>query len=194
MQIGFSLALISWLVIIAIADLQRMEVSNWLTLTMVAIGVLAACGQSRSLIPLAIAALMLILAEIPLPWWSLLPVMVSLLIVFPAWEAMIWGWGIAVSLWKSGAVGGADAKVIMALTALIPDMRLVWALVGCWALVDFVRLAIRFRGGMFRRLVRALKGAEGTRVPALPAFALGGTVYLLVAWTSGSAVLPWRFP
>lgn len=194
MQIVFSLALISWLVIIAIADLQRMEVSNWLTLTMVVVGIVAACGQSRSLIPLVIAALMLILAEIPLPWWSLLPVVVSLLIVLPAWEAMIWGWGLAVSLWKSGAVGGADAKVIMALTALIPDMRLVWALVGCWALVDFVRLAIRFRSGTFRRLIRVLRGAEGTRVPALPALAVGGVVYLLVAWTSGGAVLPWRFP
>lgn len=194
MQIVFSLALVSWLVVIAIADLQRMEVSNWLTLTMVVVGVLAATGYSRSPVPLAIAALMLMLAEIPLPWWSLLPVMVSLLIVFPTWETMIWGWGIAVSLWKSGAVGGADAKVIMALTALIPDMRLLWALVGCWALVDFVRLAIRFRGKVFRQLFEVLKGAEATRAPALPALAVGGTVYLLVAWTSGSAVLPWRFP
>lgn len=194
MQVVFALSLISWLAIIAVADSRRMEVSNWLTVPMVAVGILAACGQARSPIPLGIAALMLALAEIPLPWWSLLPVMVSLLIALPAWEAMIWGWGIAVSLWKSGVLGGADAKVIMALTALIPDMRLVWLLVGCWALVDAIRLIVRFRRQAVRQLFQALKTGSGTQVPALPALAVGGTVYLLVAWASGSTVLPWRFP
>ena len=173
----------AWLLILAFLDVRKGEISNWLTLTMVVAAVLDACAQSRSIVPLVIAFTMLILLEVPIPWWGFLPVIGSLLIVLPAWQTMTLGWGVAVSLWKAGAIGGADAKVMMALTALIPDMRLLLLVLICWALFDLIRM-------IFRRRARR-------QAALLPVFATGGTIYFLVmlfAWTSGSAVLPWRFP
>jgi Flp pilus assembly protein protease CpaA len=99
---------------------------------------------------------------------------------------VMWAWTFVYVLWLLHVIGGADAKVVMTLTALFPDGRLAWLLLLCWFGLSVVYLLRRHRWHVPQVLLKATKGLvrfqvlekEGGRCPALPAVALAGLIYV----------------
>jgi Flp pilus assembly protein protease CpaA len=181
--------LAAWLIALAVQDVRRGEVTNWLT----ALPLLAVTAW-RTLSggwPIGLA-LALILAGSE---WPVLAAPSVGLMALCAWAAAplgidvaVWAWTFVYALWLLRVIGGADAKVVMALTALFPDGRLAWLLLLCWFGLSVVYLLHRHGRHAPRALLRATKGLarlqvseeEGNRCPALPAVALAGLVYVWV--------------
>jgi len=121
------------------------------------------------LVPLVLAVVFLMLSEVP--WAASVVVAMPMLFVFPAYEAMIVGLCVAVVMWKARVIGGADAKVLMTLSMLVPSMQMMLFVISGWLLVDLARLVYRF--------VRH-RQRENIQIPALPAIASGGVAYCLL--------------
>ncbi len=112
-------ALSIWLVVMSVYDLKTKEVSNWLTLPVLAIILTWQLVQRQWL------------ALVPLPIFYL--------------------------LWRVHILGGADAKVLMALFALWPSMEF-----GLFFCVGYVIIALPVLLWRNRRSLRSL----GTRILA----------------------------
>jgi Flp pilus assembly protein protease CpaA len=179
------LAVSAWLVYLAVADLRKGEVSNWAT-----VPPLLAVVVWRSLTggwPLALA-LALVLAGAQWPWFSAASVGLLAACAWPATsvglDVTVGVWTFVYVLWQIGVIGGADAKVVMALVALFPDGQIVWLLLLCWFGLSVVHLLRRHGKRVPRALLQATKAMaglempEGSRYPALPAVALAGLVYV----------------
>lgn len=165
----FYASVAAWLIFLAATDIINREISNWVTIPSLAIGVLYACLSRLELVPLVLAVIFLMLSEVP--WAASVVVAMPMLFAFPAYEAIIVGLCLAVAMWKARIIGGADAKVLMTLSMLIPDMRMMMFVISGWLLVDLARLVYR--------LVRH-RQQEGIPIPALPAIASGGVVYCML--------------
>jgi Flp pilus assembly protein protease CpaA len=168
-QTVFYASVAAWLIFLAATDIINREISNWVTLPSLAIGVLYACLSRLELVPLVLAVIFLMLSEVP--WAASVVIAMPMLFVFPDYEAMIVGFCVAVVMWKARVIGGADAKVLMTLSMLVPDMRMILFVISGWLLVDLARLVYRF--------VRH-RQQEGIPIPALPAIASGGVVYCML--------------
>jgi hypothetical protein len=100
-------------------------------------------------------------------------------------------WFCAWSAWIMRLVGGADAKVLMALVAFMPDRRLLALLFGVQIAWSVYHLARRYRR---QTLKVALAGAlsrptedelSESGVSLLPAYAAAGAIYVLWQWIGG---------
>ncbi len=180
------LALSVWLCVLAVQDVRRGEASNRLTVPpLLAVTALRALTGGW---PLALAlALVLIGAQWPVLTAPALAGMgLCLRWATPVGlEVAVGAWALCFVLWRLGVIGGADAKVVMTLTALFPDGQLAWLLLAAWFAWSVVWLMLRYRGRVAPLLLRAAGGwmrlqveETGTRGPALPAVALGGLAYL----------------
>ena len=133
--------LVLWLAICAIQDYRTGEVSNWLTLPAFALALVARLAGWLIASPLGAA-----------PWWS-----VGLV------------WSLALTLWHSNRLGGADAKTWMTFSLLGNGILwsayiglLIWYVAIAWA---FAYLG--FEGACPERV-------EGTRrFPGFPGYLLG---------------------
>ena len=163
----FYASVAAWLIFLAATDIVNREVSNWVTIPSLAIGILYACLSRLELVPLVLAVIFLMLSEVP--WAASVVIAMPMLFVFPDYEAIIAGLCVAVVMWKARVIGGADAKVLMTLSMLIPDMMLF--VISGWLLVDLARLVYRFTRSRQR---------ESIQIPALPAIASGGVVYCML--------------
>jgi Flp pilus assembly protein protease CpaA len=211
MGIAARVGLSAWLVYLAVADLRKGEVTNWATvpplLAVTAWQVLTG-GWPIGL------ALALILAGSQWPAFAVPSLALMVLCAWFATplglDVAVWAWLFVYVLWQvgrvpgrrnaavsgdspklptcpegAGVIGGADAKVVMALMALFPDGRLAWLLLLCWFGLSVVYLLHRHGRHAPRALLRA-KGLvrfqvleeEGGRCPALPAVALAGLIYV----------------
>jgi hypothetical protein len=177
----------AWLVYLAVADLRKGEVTNWATVPPL-LAVTAWWALTGGW-PLALM-LALILAG---SQWLAFAVPSLGLMVLCAWfaaplglDVAVWVWIFVYLLWQIRVLGGADAKVVMALTALFPDGRLAWLLLICWFGLSVAYLLHRHGGHAPRALLKATKGLirlhvveeNDGRCPALPAVALAGLVYV----------------
>jgi len=86
-----------------------------------------------------------------IPNWLTLPWMALALAwqfgqrgLWALWVLLIW-WGIFFG-WALRFYQGGDAKLLMALFALWPDLRFFWALCAAAVLVGGVALLLRYRG------------------------------------------------
>ena len=183
----FRVGLSAWLVYLAVMDLRKGEVTNWAT-----VPPLLAVTAWQALTGGWPLALMLALILIGAQWTPLTLPSVGLL-AGCSWlttlvgrEVVMWAWTFVYVLWLLRVIGGADAKVVMALTALFPDGRLAWLLLLCWFGLSVVYLLHRHGRHAPQALLRATKGLvslhvseeEGSRYPALPAVALAGLIYV----------------
>jgi len=174
----------AWLVIIAVLDIRRGEVSNWLTIPPLLIATLwqAAHGGWAILI---LFVLVLFISEWPVAW----PLGIAAVIgIWPeiarqGLETAAVVWIVVLILWVLDVLGGADVKAAMTLAALFPDSRLAWLMVICWWALSMVlflkrygRSALRVFAATAVSLSRAK--AEGHRAPALPALSIAGLVFL----------------
>ena len=181
------LGLSAWLVYLAVADLRKGEVTNWAT-----VPPLLAVTAWQALTGGWPLALMLALILVGAQWTPLTVPSVGLmaacswLATLAGREVVMWAWTFVYVLWLLRVIGGADAKVVMALTALFPDGRLAWLLLLCWFGLSIVYLLHRHGRHAPQALLRATKGLvrfqvleeEGSRYPALPAIALAGLIYV----------------
>ncbi len=177
----------AWLVALAVADVREGEVSNWATVPPLLI--ITAWQVLIGGWPLGLA-LVLILAG---SQWPVFAVPSLGLMALCAWfaipggaEVAVWVWTFVYVLWQIGVIGGADAKVVMALAAAFPDGRLAWLLLLCWFGLSVIYLLHRHGRRAPQALLKATKGLvrfqvveeEGERYPALPAVALAGLIYV----------------
>lgn len=176
-----------WLIYLAVSDLRRGEVTNWAT-----VPPLLAVTAWQALVGGWPLALMLALILIGAQWAPLAVPSVGLMVLC-AWfaaplelDVAVYVWMLVYILWQIGVIGGADAKVVMALMALFPDGRLAWLLLVCWFGLSVVYLLHRHGKRAPLALLKATKGLmrlrisedAGSRCPALPAVALAGLVYV----------------
>jgi Flp pilus assembly protein protease CpaA len=185
--VAVRVGLSAWLVYLAVTDLYKGEVTNWATvppLLAVTAWLTLTGGWHLAL------ALALILAGSE--WPVLAAPSVGLMAACSWWatmagrEVVTWAWTFVYVLWLLRVVGGADAKVVMVLTALFPDGRLAWLLLLCWFGLSVVYLLHRHGKHAPQALLRATNGLvrfqvleeEGERYPALPAVALAGLIYV----------------
>ena len=167
----------AWLVYIAVMDIRKGEVTNWATIPpLLAVTAWQALTRGWPL------ALMLALILIGAQWTPLAVPSVGLMVLC-AWfatplglDVAVYVWMLVYILWQIGVIGGADAKVVMALMALLPDGRLAWLLLLCWFGMSVVYLLHRHGKHTPQALLKATQGLmrlriseeQGSRCPALP--------------------------
>ncbi len=188
------LLLLVWLAYVAIIDMRHREITNWAT-----VPPLLAVTIWRSLTggyPIGLAMAFILIAA---QWsWAIAPALCGLgfclWIATPmALDVTIGVWILCFLLWHFDVIGGADAKVVMTLTAVFPDERLAWLLLMSWFGVSMFYLVRKYGRKTPRILLtagwnllrlRPLPSSEASvsysRHPALPAVALAGLVYLVV--------------
>jgi Flp pilus assembly protein protease CpaA len=107
----------------------------------------------------------------------------------PAAQLILPWWAIVYALWTLHVLGGADARLFMAVVALFPDVALVAALWGGFLVVGAVWLVVTYRRHAWLGLLQAGRGVQAGRFPSLeelkeqgrpttPGLALGALVYL----------------
>jgi len=107
----------------------------------------------------------------------------------PAAQLIVPWWAIIYVLWTLHVLGGADARLFMALVALFPDVALVAALWGGFLVAGVVWLVVMYRRHAWLPLVQAGRSAQAGKFPSLeelkeqgrpttPGLALGALVYL----------------
>jgi Flp pilus assembly protein protease CpaA len=185
--VAVRVGLSAWLVYLAVMDVRKGEVTNWVT-----VPPLLAVTAWQALTGGWPLALMLALILIGAQWTPLTVPSVGLmaacswLATLVGQEVVMWAWTFVYVLWLLRVIGGADAKVVMALMALFPDGRLAWLLLLCWFGLSVVYLLRRHGRHAPRALLKATSGLvrfqvaeeEGSRYPALPAVALAGLLYV----------------
>jgi Flp pilus assembly protein protease CpaA len=126
--------------------------------------------------------------------------MIGLLVTGIQLSGFLWGadptigftagwWVVAYGLWAVHVLGGADARLFMAMVALFPRPALVAALSGGLLLVSLTWLVLVRRDGALASLLEAkgrmLRGRFPSRQeleesgrPTTPGLALGGLIYM----------------
>jgi prepilin signal peptidase PulO-like enzyme (type II secretory pathway) len=164
-----AIALLAWLGACVVCDLKSRQVPVLLTLPMLAIASAWQIAQGGWVLALLVIVLILI-SDLP---WKLARISLSLLVAAIAIKiagtpdhfiAILAIW-LAWLLWELGAMGGADAKIIITLVLLFGDGRLL--------------IPIAVIGG-----VQGLAGMFAGRkaIPYTVAIALGSAAWL---WAAG---------
>ena len=190
-----------WLFAVAWQDAREREVSPWLTVPPLfasAFWWLARGEWSVS----AFLVVLLIVGEV-FERLHLPPALgIGPVIVVASWLAgqspqdvrlILTAWACAWPAWTLHFVGGADAKVFMALVAFFPDPLLIGLLLAIQVAWSVYHLVCRYRGkalevalaGMLSRPTEEDLDARG--VPLLPAYAAAGAVF----FTARSLIEHW---
>jgi Flp pilus assembly protein protease CpaA len=107
----------------------------------------------------------------------------------PAARLIVPWWCVVYGLWTLHVLGGADARLFMALLALFPDLALVAALWGGFLVAGVAWLVVVYRRLAWLPLVQAGRSLSGAHFPSLeelkeqgrpttPGLALGALIYL----------------
>lgn len=188
MEWAIRTSVIAWLVLLSIQDIRAHEVSNILTVPplLLAAGWWARQGEWE--IPLLLAVAILA-ADLSRPA-AAVPVVAMGAGVMGRWalpEArfVLTVWVVLWAAWALALVGAADAKVLMALLGFFPDPRLAILLVVAHTTLVVYHLARRYgRRAVQVVLLTTLRrpATTGQGIPAIPAYALAGAVYLGLFW------------
>jgi Flp pilus assembly protein protease CpaA len=194
------LALI-WLFVVAWQDAHKREVSPWLTVPPLFASAFWWLTRGEWSIG-AILAVLLVVGEVFERLHLPAALGIGPVILIAGWLAgqspqdvrlILTTWACAWPAWTLHLVGGADAKVFMALVAFFPDPLLVGLLLAmqvAWSVYHLVR---RYRGQALKvALVGALsqpteEDLDARGVPLLPAYAAAGAVF----FTARSLVEHW---
>jgi Flp pilus assembly protein protease CpaA len=114
---------------------------------------LAAFDLRHRNVPNAVALSLLSLAalSVPLRWWDHSLDSRAVLIVVAAWL-------VCLALWWLRVMGGGDAKLLMGLLTLLPNVALVQALLGATLIGSLMTLALEDDSLGLWRLVRLATG------------------------------------
>jgi len=189
-----------WLLVVAWQDARTREVDNWLTVPPMMAGALLWLFRGEWRVAALLVGLLLIVEVLHRRGWAmslglgpalLLTVFLSGGVAERDVALVLTAWFCAWAAWVMHLVGGADAKVLMALVAFMPDARLLGLLFGAMITWSVYHLVRRYRG---KAAKVALAGTlscptedelDGNGVSLLPAWAAAGTVYALWQWIGG---------
>lgn len=175
-----------WLIIAAWQDIREREVSNWLTVppVLLAAGWWACLGEWA--VPGFLGAILLF-SELPpvvgVPLGLTIAGVLSLHSQPITLILMVWT--CAWISWNLNLFGGADAKVIMALSGFWPDVRLVGLLVVAHLLWNMYHLLHRYRSKAWQvalagaMLTPSREELEAQGTITLPAYAAAGVLYFV---------------
>lgn len=194
----------AWLIVLSVYDWRFRRLPHSLTtIPLVAIGGIAFVRTTvtglRTGILGAVDPLVVLLSFLAVlvsdSWAALVPAAGALGLAFwlrsPAGQVVAVGWSVILALAKAGIIGEGDAKAVMILLVLYPDVRLVLAICaavfvfGLAVLVRRMGKAAPFllfnvlreaRAGLFP----AQTGGGTIAAPLIPVVALGALAYLFV--------------
>ena len=190
-----------WLFAVAWQDACKREVSSWLTVPPLFASAVWWLAKGEWAIG-AFLAVLLIAGEVFERLHLPAALGIGPVIFFGGWlsgqspqdvRLIMTAWACAWPAWTLHLVGGADAKVFMALVAFFPDPLLVGLLLAMQVAWSAYHLVRRYRG---KALKVALAGVlsrpteedlDVRGVPLLPAYAAAGAVF----FTARSLIEPW---
>ncbi len=206
------LATLTWLIALTRLDLCRRELPH--SLTTLPLLLLGATAGWLALAPLIgvtwpvhsaapgaawdVRAILLAFAAILFSdtWLAVLPALASgatvLLFGTGAGQVTVVAWLLSLALEKAGVWGAGDAKVVMILLALFPDIRLGALLLGATGILGLGLVWFKYRAatpfvlraivadGWALRLPARTNEAGDLRVPLLPLLAIGAALFLLL--------------
>jgi hypothetical protein len=193
-----------WLLVLSVLDVRRRQLPHPLTtLPLLLIGGLISLRASASLFGAELpgqawdnTAILLAFAAVLLSdtWLALIPGFAAAGTAFVLGSAVgqviVVAWLLAVSLSKAGILGAGDAKVVMILLAVYPDVRLGAALLITITIVGAGLMLVQLRTAMPLWLlsiahdliafkVPARTGEAGVlNLPLVPLLAVGAGIYL----------------
>jgi len=181
----------TWLALLAVQDAREHEVSNRLTVPPLLLAAGWWAWQGEWGVPLLLAAV-IFAADLPRPAVAVPAVAVGagLLGRGASLEArfVLAAWAVLWAAWALHLVGPADSKVLMALLGFFPEPRLALVLATAHVLLAAYHLARRYgRGAVQVVMLSTLRRPTEEElaehgVPAMPAYALAGAVYLWLFW------------
>ncbi len=197
-SVGLSLL---WLLVVAWQDARKKTVSNWLTVPPLFLSAFLWLARGEWSVGIFLVILLIageVLDRLHLP--AALGIgPAGMMAAFLAANApqdarlILTVWACAWAAWTLHLVGGADAKVLMALVALFPDPALAALLAAAQVGLSIFHLVRRYRGqaikvalaGALSRPTEEDLAANG--VPLLPVYAAAGAVFfagkvLLTRW------------
>jgi Flp pilus assembly protein protease CpaA len=194
-----SLISLPWLLAVARQDARTRQVGNWLTVPPLFAGALLWLWRGKWQVAVLLVGLLLIADLLHRRGRSLAMGLGPglLLTVFLSrgtdrdMALVLVAWFCAWAAWIMHLVGGADAKVLMALVAFMPDFRLLALLFGAQITWSIYHLALRYKKQALRV---ALAGAlsrptedelNENGVSLLPAWAAAGAIFCLWQWIGG---------
>jgi Flp pilus assembly protein protease CpaA len=191
MSVLLVVSTLCWLFLVAYQDARKGMVSNWLTVPPLFLSALLWLARGEWSVGLLLAVLLIVgevLDRLHLPAALGIGPAAMMTAIFAASvpqevSPVLVAWLCAWAAWTLPLVGGADAKVLMALVALFPDPALAALLAAAqigWSLYHLVR---RYRGqaikvalaGVLSRPTEEDLTANG--VPLLPAYAAAGAAF-----------------
>jgi hypothetical protein len=199
-----AVAVTIWLVILVVQDVRHRRLSHWLTtvplvvIAIVALGTAVFNWLAEGWSPFVADPVALVLAFIAVlvsdTWAALVPAVSALALAWwqgtPAGQVAVTCWLIALALAKAGAWGAGDAKVLMILLALYPDVRLAIAVAAAILLIGLAMLVRRLGPAFPFLLLMTLRDGLAGRFPArtgetgvvvtglMPVIAAGALVYV----------------
>ena len=195
-----------WLIALAALDVRRRQLPHLLTtLPLIAIGGLISIRAIASIFGAAVpgqswnnTAIMLAFATVLMSdtWLAVWPGLAASGSVFllgtGLGQVTVVAWLLTLGMSKAGILGEGDAKIVMILMALYPDVRLGAALLITITVVGVVLMLIQLRTAMplwvlsIARDLIAFKVPSRTcevgrlNAPLVPLLAVGGMVYLWI--------------
>ena len=193
-----------WLIALAVIDVRQRELPHVLTTgPLLVIGGAFAIRALAPIIGMGVPnaswddmAVLLAFATVLLSdtWLATLPALTALIVAFVLGTSMgqviVIGWLLALAASQAGFMGAGDAKVILILFALYPDLRLGLALLAVTGVVGLALMIVTLRAATglwllsITRDLIALKFPARTgevgrlNVPLVPLLALGALIYL----------------
>jgi hypothetical protein len=192
-----------WLVILVVQDVRHRRLSHWLTtvplvVIAIALGTAVFNWLAEGWSPFVADPVALVLAFIAVlvsdTWAALVPAVSALALAWwqgtPAGQVAVTCWLIALALAKAGAWGAGDAKVLMILLALYPDIRLAIAVAAAIIVLGLAMLVRRLGPAFPFLLLMTLRDGLAGRFPArtgetgvvvtglMPVIAAGALVYV----------------
>ena len=192
---------LGWLLAAAWQDVRKSEVSGWLTIPPLVAGAIWWWWQGEWAVA-ALLAIIVIVGELLERLHR--PAVLGIGPVIATAGLLVSGssrsvalvltvWTCAWAAWTLHFVGGADAKVFMALVAFFPEPVLVSLLIAIQVVWSVYHLIRRYKGMAFRVVLTEMlsrptaEDLEARGVPLLPAYATAGVVFF-----SAHSFFGWR--
>ncbi|MBN1937192.1 MAG: hypothetical protein JW934_21210 [Anaerolineae bacterium] len=192
-MVGLSLL---WLLVVAWQDARKGMVSNWLTVPPLFLSAFLWLARGAWQIGLLLALLLLV-GELLDRLGLTAAAGVGPMAMFAAFLAagapqevslILVAWFCAWAAWTLHLIGGADAKVLMALVAFVPDRRLIALTLGAQVIWSIFHLLRRYRGQALRVALASVLSRPteadlvASGVPLLPAYAAAGVIFAAWRW------------
>jgi hypothetical protein len=147
-----------WLVYISVKDWREQKVPYYLT-TYPFLATVAWKSESGAWVLSVLLVLIMVTAQWSQTWVvGMAGGLLSLAWAIPQGVAVTTViWLVAISFWVFGLIGGADAKVVMTLSALFPDDPFWLYLLLAWAVVGLIQRIVVHREATLQKIAASVQ-------------------------------------